>query len=471
MGKLSLPSGPVRPAGNKWKESLPPAIGSLVLLVAVLGYIVLWGPIVWGKQVWPQAGDLWESLAAAHQVAWGSYGTVYSGPQMLEMFPGLVSFPAFYVVLAPVAWMVSHLRLSESIPIGLARPTAYPLVMGWSVLWSSSVIFAADSLARRLCLSMAKRVAVMAWAAVFVFDVTVLWGHPEDVVAVAFCLVALGALDDGRLAKSAWTMGLAVAFQPMALLAFAIVGGVWWRRRRWGALGLVARSGLLPSFLVAIPLVQDFRSTYRSIFVQPTFPQVGWRTPWMGILHQYVSSAHSPIAMSFACNHVSQLACRAFGNDVTGQLLIHPHQVNAGSVRLGALAASALLGTYVALRSKDPWLVELIWLTGVAFGIRCLFEAVMFPYYVAPACLLLAIAAVSMESRIRVASTWVASAGLVEYAWRHGPPWRWFTLLGALLAASTILSRPTGRGSDSAMVEVSTGAQSRVGEESASATV
>ncbi len=93
---------------------------------------------------------------------------------------------------------------------------------------AASVLFALDAVARRWGYSEARRFALSLVAGIGVVSAAVFWGHPEDCIALALVLWAALAVDRagvGGLHRAAWLLGLAVACQPLALLAVAPVDG------------------------------------------------------------------------------------------------------------------------------------------------------------------------------------------------------------------------------------------------------
>ena len=85
------------------------------------------------------------------------------------------------------------------------------------------------------------------------------WGHPEDCIALALVLwAALGVDRQGAdgLKRAGWLLGVAVACQPLAVLAVApVVARFGWRELRGVAWRLV-----LPSALDHAPRAHHFES-------------------------------------------------------------------------------------------------------------------------------------------------------------------------------------------------------------------
>ena len=91
------------------------------------------------------------------------------------------------------------------------------------VVVSALALFAADAIAEALSVPRPRRALLSAAGAVALWGVTVQWGHPEDAVAVGLLLFAILALSRGRIARSGWLLGAAVATQPLVLLALPVI--------------------------------------------------------------------------------------------------------------------------------------------------------------------------------------------------------------------------------------------------------
>ena len=182
--------------------------------------------------------------------------------------------------------------------------------------------------------------------AVLLWNVTVLFGHPEDAVAVAFAVYAFVFALNGRFAGAGWLFGVALMFQPLVLLMLPVLLAMAGRRY---ALGMTIRFVLTAAAPVLFILVANVRATLRALIDQPTSPSVNHLTPW---------TALSP--------HLS------------GGL------VAAGPVRILGLLFAIGLGVWVYRR----WLGRpelLAWSCSLALALRVYTESVMTPYYASAA--------------------------------------------------------------------------------------
>jgi hypothetical protein len=381
----------------RWRNG--PILVTAVVLSTGMAYCLLWGPVIRHSGTWVFPGDIWGAYRSAHFIAWGSLGNVYAAGTRLVTFPGIL------VLLAPLALLTGSLGMSESFPQYIAHPTAWLLLGPYEILIGCSALFACDALAARLGISPRRRLLVCVAEGVVLWPVLVAWGHPEDALGLALAVYALVATLDRRWTAAGWLLGAAVATQPLVLLMVPVVlvmaGG-----RRW--LALSVRTALPTVFLLATPLMAEFRATVHALFDQPNFPNVDHLTPW------------------------TTLAPRLGG---TGANLA----VAAGPGRLVALLAACGLGWWARRWRDRPDL--LVWATAAALALRCLTESVMDAYYVWPTLALgLVVLAPSTRGRMVLG---LAAAGLVTVsAQTHLGEWAWWTTATILLLVVLVAAFP-----------------------------
>lgn len=391
-----------------------------VLIVTVatgMAYSLLWISVVrHQRSAWLIPGDIWGTVRDAHYVSWGALPYIYQSQTELVTLPGLP------ILLAPVVALSKVLGLTESFgPWVVLHPSAWLLDGPVLLALGSAPLFAVDAWLEDLGIASWRRVAAVLGAAAVVWDMTARWGHPEDAVALAGALYCLLAIRRRRFRQAAWVLGVAACFQPLVILVVPVVAAVagW---RRLGPLAL--RAGLLPACLAVAVLARDAHDALRAFIEQPNFPLIDQPTPWARL---------SP----------------ALAN----------HTIGAGPARLVALAVACGLGWW-AWRWRADW-HRLLWLAACMLATRGVFEAVMVPYYVAPALALLVLSAWATLPAWRALLTTAAAMGAVVLVNHKGTPWTWWLesvglLLGALLVACPLLPgrRPGGGTLDGPVDEV-----------------
>ncbi len=413
-----------------------PLAVSVVYVILGLVYVFRWGSF--GQHVpslWISPQDLWITYFAASQLAHGHVGSVYQANGSFVEFPGIL------VALAPLGALSSSFHTAvlqvvggQSVPasgISLRSPnipflnaqeihsaaTTYvthpqwvTLVDPYILILSCIALFACDALAERLGVSPPRRVVLCLVEAVLLWNVTVWWGHPEDAVAVAMAVYALIFVLDRRFVGAGWLFGAAVAFQPLVLLMLPVLVAVVGRNK---AVGMIVRSLLPATVLLAGPVIANFRVTVHALLDQPSSPVLNRRTPW---------TALSP-------------GLGGHGASLT---------VAAGPIRLVGLALAVGLGVLVARRWRErPELVA--WACVLALALRSYTEAVMTDYY-AWAALAVGLVVAGRASKFRfpiavalaIATTIVAQWHL---AWL---PW-WLLQIAGLTGLLVVSSQPKPR--------------------------
>ena len=351
-----------------------------------------------GRQPWALPDDLWGTLAAANRLLHLDLAGLYTRPTALITLPGAA------IILVPIVAVAS----AAGIPLGAPgvhniHPASWLLAGPYAIALCGVALVAADALAERLGASQGKRALLAVAGAAALSNVSVLWGHPEDAVAVALLLFAIGAQADGHTARSAWLVGAAVAVQPLVLLALPVVLMTITPRR---VPGFVTRAAAPSALLLAAAAAANWSATIHAVTSQPNWPTVDHPTPWVYLAPQL---SHGAVA--------------------------------AGPFRTVAILAASLCALIAGRRWRTArhtaWdaqtLEDVLWWTAAALALRCVFEPVMVAYYLWPA---LAVALVAAASNwLRLVATSVAAAGLTALAqvrW-HGP-WGWWAMVTAGLA-------------------------------------
>ncbi|MDA8312090.1 MAG: hypothetical protein M0Z46_16070 [Actinomycetota bacterium] len=413
---------PLRSSVVSWsRQHAAPLWGALFIVISGMAVSLLW-PIVGHGGGWLTPADLWGTFRDAHLVGWGGEADIY------QARTGYLSPPAFPVLLAPVAMLSGALHLSESFPFYLHHPTAWLLLGPVELACGAWVLFPIDALARRLGVPRGRRLGAMWASAVLAVPLLVIWGHPEDLLALGCTLYALLAAFDARWTRSAALLGVGLAFQPLVVLCAPLLIA----RMPWRTWARAAGIAVLPSALLLIaPLLHAWRTTLHAIVDQPTYPRIGRATPWVA-LAPIIQRAHA------LDTHAAARTAAA------GRLLGATTEVTAGGPgRLIAIGIALAIGLVVALRgTSDKTLVAL---AALCLALRCVFESVMFPYYVVPA-LLVGVVAAAGVSRRRLVSSTVAAGACASVAYLHAGPWTYYLAVTALLLGAAALGAPGRKG-------------------------
>ncbi len=358
-----------------------------------------------GKLPWALPDDLWGTMAAARRLLHLDLAGLYTPPTRLVTLPGAA------VILVPIV------AVAEAAGIPLAAPGAHNvhpiswLLAGpYEIALCGLALFAADALAERLGATQLKRALLAVAGGAALASVAVLWGHPEDAVAVGLLLFAIRALADARTSRAGWLFGAAVAVQPLVLLALPVVLMTIEPRR---VPGFIARAAAPSALLLAAAAAANWSATIHAVTSQPNWPTVDHPTPWVSWAPRLAGGA-----------------------------------VAAGPFRTIAILAACLCALVAGRRWRAaryaPWdaetLQQVLWWAAVALALRCVFEPVMVAYYLWP---VLAIALVAAaRSWLRLIATSLAAAALTagaQASW-HGQ-WAWWATMTAGLAVTLWCAR------------------------------
>ena len=329
-----------------------PIVATIAMFVPVMAYTVLGHSGLDGGHIRTRdvpSEDFWGLIASSWALTHGHFSHIYVVPQGT-----LTSPPALEVVFAPLLLLAQATGLASHYSGG--QTLGMWLLLGpAALLLASPLLFAMDAVARFWRLSDRARLALAFAGALGVANVTGLWGHPEDCIAVALVLwSALEVERHGTAAgpRAALLLGLGIAFQPLAILGVApVLTRVGWRAAAKSSWRLI-----LPSLLVLIP----------SLFGEPG------RTQFVLVKQPFM-----PNSVSFTpLTHFAPV----IGRGLDG----------GGPTRLVATLLAAGLAIAVCRRRHD--LPTVLAICAVAFFLRVLFETELNWYYlwpVAAVCLLL----------------------------------------------------------------------------------
>ena len=382
-----------------------------------MAYSMWWVPVVrHGPDGWLIPGDLLGTVRMSTYIGNGYVSYLYS------LHTALVTLPGFAIVLMPFVKLSGVLHLVPATRfVPLLRPSEWLLIGPVSMAMSGVALGGLDSLARTLGTSLVRRRILLVAEAAAVWPVVAIWGHPEDVLALGFGALALSRSIEGRTVSAGWLLGAALAMQLYAVLLVPILVGLLGPRRSADLLG---RAAVLPGALFLAMLVPNAHGTMHALLDQPNFPTVDYPTPWV-----------------LVAPHIGR------------------HVVAAGPGRLIGLAGAGALG-FVAARRRES-VQTIVWLAAAALALRCLTEAVMDPYYVAPAIALALVAVAPCSWRRWLPVTAAGAALTVLTYYRPGIWWYWLEMAGAFI----VLLAPGWRAGRAAWPEGVAGAAKAVSDD------
>lgn len=401
---------------------------SVVFFGVGAAFFFLWGPLVKHVDAWPMSGDVWGIWRAAHYIGWGDIGGIYGGTT------GVISLPGLPVIFAPFAMLAGAMHLTESFgPYNLPRPTAGLLLEPLEFVVGGTVLVAASAVIRQVTPTVARRAlkarpgwrpfAMLGAVAVVAWPVVAIWGHAEDVAATACLLGCVVLLDQGHWKGAAWLLGAGICLQPLVVAAVPVLLGATAAGRR---LRSFVRYALPGGALGALALASNWSGTYESLVKQPETPAFNHATPWLAVVpHLYGNLATHVLRASFPRQVAGHFA-------VTTRVLarIPSLAVSGGDIRSIGLLGAVALGVYAWRRRPD--LLGVVWLVATALALRCYFEPVMTPYYLAPP-LIVALLAAGCAGWRRFGLAVVFAFGVTVFAYYRFSPWAWFLPVVALL--------------------------------------
>ena len=334
---------------------------------AGMWYFLSWGPTVQHVPYWISPGDIWLTYQLAGEVSHGHFAGMYAP------FPGFLSFPGILVVLAPLAALTNGLGMTKDVAPShfVAHPQAW-LLLGPFVLLSSSVaLFACDALAARIGVGQSRRVVLCIAEALALWNVAVLWGHPEDAIATALAVYAVIFALDGRFVGAGWLFGAAMAFQPLVIVVLPLLVAVGGTKR---IAGLVVRGALPGAVLLVAPFVANFHATFTALSQQPGYPMADHATPWTALAPK-LGAGNYAAGVAAGPGHIVLLVI-AVAARMVGAALARPsrddgvgHSRGTGSAAvhgIGDVGVLRVAGVGSRVGGRGPrHLVE------VRFGCRC----------------------------------------------------------------------------------------------------
>jgi hypothetical protein len=375
-----------------WRASIWLAFAAIVM---GMGYSIVLAPLVRDFHGWWLPPDVWPPLTAARFVSDGAVGHLYSAD------PLFVASPFGALILVPIAWIGRVFHLTD----GELPPRSYPslwLVYGpFAFALSVSLFFAARSLLQELWRDVGLLATgrpprhvwtQMAMVVLVICPAAVVYGHFEDVLALAFVMLGVRQLLRRKWTSAAVWFGLAVGFKQWALLGVPLLVALTPPGRRARSM---AWSLGIPASLMALTLAVDWEHASRALFAPKAYTTLGHHALW-----------------------------------------IHPTLTPVVGSPYRALAFVVALAVAWRMRGRtDPRIV----LAGfaVVFLSRMVFEPVVFSYYTCPGFALLL-----LHERARGRSGWrTFLLGTAIQAWfqLQPAPWLWWEVALAIIA---VMSAP-----------------------------
>ena len=395
MGETSQPDGRSRAAreGGAKVAVACLAVGSATA-AACLGLNMVLLPLILGHpDQWIAPGDIWQSIRAARFVANGALLFIYGAPETMS-HGGYQYPPVWPLLMAPAVGLGDALELVDNRVFRVPRPTMMiPMVIVAGTVTAAALAAAVWRFAQRFNLS--GRWGTVAAVALATFMPMGVFFHGEDLLVVAFTLVAAAAYGTGAgwVAAGLLTKQTMIAFVP-ALLAACDQKD----RRRFAAIALGIPAAAMLPFFVATPtdLLRAFRGPQSLV-------DAGAPAVW------------APLVWDDA-------------EDVPGSLS-----------RMLWLAAACALTWLWRHRCRDPRGLLAV-LTTVALIRTLLFEPVVYAYYWATPLAFTAVWA-TFDGRRR----WTLVVGIsAVYLWylAPAPPWLWW---GGMVVLAALVWGPVVR--------------------------
>jgi hypothetical protein len=353
----------------------------LTLLLIGIGmvYTMLQWPPWRLPHEWAPPGDIWHPMVAAHAVARGHPGHMYRPDDFY------VAMPLFATLLAPVAAVGQALHLTESYPRVVAHPTLWLVYGPYGLAMSLPLLYAVRALATEAGIRRRRLILQVLVGLLAIASISVVYGHYEDVLALAFVMLAAREALRGRSLAGALWLGLAIAVKQWALLALPVYLALAPPGRRLRALGAGVA---LPAGLALFTLAVDWPHASKALFQARTFPQVGHAALWVSGQTQVLVGTPS----------------------------------RAGAFVVGFAVAWRLWGR----PEPGPVLAGF----GLTFLSRLAFEPTLYSYYLGPA-----LAFLLLHEWLRTGRPWrtlVAGGGWLLWFETNPWPWLWWAVSAAL---------------------------------------
>jgi hypothetical protein len=228
-----------------------------------------------GHNHWWIPADAWLTLRAAHYVPQGTYPLIYEAGTTRG---GFDAGPLLPLLLAPVAWIGDLFHLHESYPFPRQRPSMWVVFGPYSLACAIPLLYATRALATQLVVRRRRALLQGAVLLIAFVPMAIVYGHYEDVLALALVFIAFRDLFAERPLRGALYLAAAIAFKQWSLLAVPVFVAACPAGVRVQA---ARRAVLPPAVFLAAFLALDYKYATIALLHPPAFPQFGHPALWI----------------------------------------------------------------------------------------------------------------------------------------------------------------------------------------------
>lgn len=384
-----------------------PVLGMIVMVIGGMLVTTIYAPALGLAHpgYWGPPGDIWSTVLDSINIYNGQLRDLYVGN-------GLVTFPGIAFLFLPIIWAQESFRLGLNTPELIPHPSFWLVLGPYELFLGSIVLIPLYQWAIELGVKRSIAALLVFIQAGFLAQVLVLWGHPEDSIAVAFALWGLLCLCHSRETRGAWLWGVAIAFQPLVLLPLLLWFVLVPVRRWWRSIWRMASISLL---MLATPLFRHPHATLRSIVEQPQQVFHNHITPWLPtapILKRNI------IIKQLIPQHVDGRFVMRVSRIMVG------NAVSAGPVRMIAILLACITAVWLYRYHRRHPLApaDWLWISGILLYLRVFTEPILVPYYTWSATALLVLAVAITRPR---SLWWVTLIQAASIVWSYHDAGAW----------------------------------------------
>ncbi len=368
---------------HPWRATI--VLGLLAIAGGMLGAMSV-APAL-GHNHWWIPGDAWLGLRAAHYVSQGTYPLIYETGTRKDVFD---AGPLLPLLLAPVAWLGDFLHLHEGYPFPRQHPSMWPVFGPYALACAFPLLYAVRALATQLRVRRGRAGLQLAVLVLAFAPMAIVYGHYEDVLALALVLLAFRDLFRERPLRGALLVAVAILCKQWSLLAVPVfVAACPPAVRLRALLRCTVPAGLFMSAFLAL----DYKYASAALLHPPAFPLFGHSALWISPATEYLTSAPT---------------------------------------RAGAFVVAGAVA-WLVRRERDPAVI--VAALGCVLLARFLFEPVAHAYYLAPGITALLVSAWSRRGPV-VKNCAIGAILLCSFPFHPARPLWWtvaYTLTALLL--------------------------------------